>query len=148
MSQALYQLLDLDDTIPRECTDITNLVKKHASATNGYAVLYDIMAQIHPLLNPDAPFPSPTTRECTDIHEYHNQVTSYFLHNKLEQNFLTPRKKIQIFLNGMDETYSAAIRIITQKLKEWPPEQHAPPCLLQIDSLPKLVKVHERGVYS
>jgi hypothetical protein len=36
MSHALYQLLDLDDTILRECTDITNLVKKHASATNGY----------------------------------------------------------------------------------------------------------------
>jgi hypothetical protein len=62
----------------------TNLVKKRASATNGYAVLYDITAVIHPLLNLDAPFPAPHSRDCSDIHEYYNQVNSHFLHNNLE----------------------------------------------------------------
>jgi hypothetical protein len=65
MSQALYQLLDSEDTIPRDNTEIVNIVMKYASITNGYAALYDIMAQIHPLQNPDAPFPPPTTKECT-----------------------------------------------------------------------------------
>jgi hypothetical protein len=139
MSHALYHLLDQDDTIPRECTEVVNIVKKHASRTNGYAALYDIMAQIHPLLNPDAPFPAPSSRNCADVHEYYSQVESYFLHNKLEQNYLTPRKKVQIFLNGLDDSYAAAIRIITQKLKEWPPDQHDPPRFLELDGLPKKI---------
>ena len=140
MSQALYQLLDSEDTISRDNTEIVNKVTKYASNTNGYATLYDIMAQIHPLLNPDAPFPPPMTKNCTDIHEYYNQVEAYFLHNKLEQNYLTPRKKVQIFLNGMDETYAPAIRILTQKLKEWPQDQHEPPRYLVLDSLPKKIE--------
>jgi len=69
MSQALYQLLNIGDTSPRDCIELVNIVKKHASSTNGYAALYDIMTQIHPLLNPDAPFPAPSSHDCADIHD-------------------------------------------------------------------------------
>ncbi len=90
MSLALYQLLDQDDMIPRECTKIVNIIKKHAFHTNGYAALYDIMAQIHPLLNPDVPFPTPNSSNCANIHEYYSQVESYFLLSQLEHNYFTP----------------------------------------------------------
>jgi hypothetical protein len=43
-------------------------------------------------------------------------------------------------LNGLDESYAIVIRMLTQKLKEWPPEQLQLPRLLQIDGLHKPIK--------
>jgi hypothetical protein len=38
-------------------------------------------------------------------------------------------------MNELDESYAPAIRINTQKLKEWPPEQHDPRRILELDGL-------------
>jgi hypothetical protein len=98
------------------------------------------MAQLHPLLNPDVPFPTPNSSNCANIHEYYSQVESYFLHSQLEHNYLTPRKKINIFLSGLDKSYAPAIRLIRQHIQSWPPEQHDPPRFLQLDGLPKKIE--------
>jgi hypothetical protein len=108
MADALYQLLALIDTTPMEHTEVWNIIQRHANTTDGYAALYEIMERIHPLLNPDAKLQAPMSINCTDIHDYSNQINSYFLYNSLENVHFTQRQQINIFLKG-DSSYATTI---------------------------------------
>jgi hypothetical protein len=117
MADALYQLLILTDTIPTEYTELRNILHRHASNTDGYSSLYEIMERIHPLLNANAKLNPPLSINCTDIHDYINLLDSYFLHNWLEGIHFTARQQVNIFLNGLDSSYAAAISQIKQQMR-------------------------------
>jgi hypothetical protein len=127
MADALYQLLILPDTVPPEYTDIRNILNRHASNTDGYASLYEIMERIHPLLNADAKLNAPLSINCTDIHDYINLLDSYFLHNRLEGIHFTARRQVNIFLNGLDSSYATAISQIKQQMHStWHEDDNTP----------------------
>jgi len=112
MADALYQLLQLPDTMPMEHTEVRNIINCHASNTNGYSALYEIMERIHPHLNPDAKLNPPQSVNYSDIHEYYNQLDAYFLHNSFEGIHFNPRRQVNIFLEGLDQSYAPAILLI------------------------------------
>jgi len=139
MADALYQLLQLPDTIPSEHTEVRNILNRHASTTDGYSALYEIMERIHPHLNPDAKLSPPLSVNCSDIHEYYNQLDTYFLHNSFENVVFNPRRQVNIFLEGLDKSYAPAILQIKQLLRAWR-EDDPPPEDLRLHSLPRTVE--------
>jgi hypothetical protein len=139
MADALYQLLQLPDTIPMEHTEVRNIINRHASNTDGYRALYKIMERIHPHLNPDAKLSPPHITNCSDIHEYYNQLEAYFLHNSFEKVHVNPRRQVNIFLEGLDQSYAPAILQIRQQLRAWKDEED-PPEDLKLTSLPWTVE--------
>ncbi len=140
MADALYQLLALTDTISMEHAEVRNIIHRHASNTDGYSALYEIMERIHRLLNPDAKLSAPLSINCTDIHDYYNQLDSYFLHNSLEQVHFTPRRQVNIFLEGLDSSYATAISQIRQQLRTWREDEANPPSNLCITALARTVE--------
>ncbi len=141
MADALYQLLILTDTIPTEYTELRNILHPHASNTDGYSSLYKIMERIHPLLNADAKLNPPLSIKCTDIHDYINLLDSYFLHNRLEGIHFTARRQVNIFLNGLDSSYAAAISQIKQQMRSsWHEDDNSPPPELTITSIARTIE--------
>jgi len=139
MADALYQLLQHTDTVPTEHTKVRNIINRHASNTDGYSALYEIMERIHPRLNPDAKLSPPQSANCSDIHEYYNQLDAYFLHNSFENVQFNPRRQVHIFLEGLDQSYAPAILQIRQVLRTWR-EDEPPPEDLKLTSLPRTVE--------
>jgi len=139
MADALYQLLQLPEIIPLEHTEVRNILHHHASNTDGYSALYEIMERIHPHLNPDAKLSPPQSINCSDIHEYYNQLTAYFLHNSFEKVHFNPRRQVNIFLEGLDQSFAPAILQIRQLLRTWKDEEQ-PPEDLKLTSLPRTVE--------
>jgi hypothetical protein len=72
---------------------------------------------------------------CSDIHEYYNQLDAYFLHNSFEGIHFNPRRQVNIFLEGLDQSYAPAILQIRQQLRAWKEEDN-PPEDLRLTSLP------------
>jgi hypothetical protein len=66
----LYHFLAQYTIIPTEYTDLHNIINWNDVTTDGYRVLYDIMARIHPALNTDNTFTAPMINNYSDIHEY------------------------------------------------------------------------------
>jgi hypothetical protein len=141
MTDALYQLLALTDTVAMEHTEVRNIIQWYATNTDGYATLYEIMERIHPILNPDAKLHAPLSINCSDIHDYANQLDSYFLHNSLENVHYTARCKVNIFLEGLDSSFASAIRQIRQQLRSWPEGDTQLPPDLNLNALPRLVEI-------
>lgn len=139
MADAFYQLLQLPETIPSEHTEVRNILNRHASTTDGYSALYEIMERIHRHLNPDAKLSPPLSVNCLDIHKYYNQLDTYFLHNSFENVVYHPCQQVNIFLEGLDKTYALAILQIKQLLRAWR-EDDPPPDDLQFQSLPRRVE--------
>jgi hypothetical protein len=73
MTNALYLFLAKHET-HNDHTDVTTRISKYAAEANGYAVLYDIMQLVHPLLSPYAKIERPTTTDSTDIHDYYSKL--------------------------------------------------------------------------
>ncbi len=140
MADALYQLLALTDTVSMEHTEVCNIIHRHASNTDGYSALYEIMERIHPILNADAKLSAPLSINCTDIHEYYNRFDSYLLHNSLKEVYFTPRRQINIFLEGLDSSYATAISQIRQQLRTWRDDETKPPPDLCITSLARTIE--------
>jgi hypothetical protein len=141
MANALYQLLILTDTIPSEYTDIRNILHRQASNTDGYSSLYEIMECIHLLLNADAKLNAPLSIKCTDIHGYINLLDSFFLHNRLEGIHFMARRQVNIFLNGLDSSYSSAISQIKQQMRStWRDDDNSPPLDLTITSIARTIE--------
>lgn len=140
MADSLYQLLALPDTIPLEHTEIRNIIHRHASNTDGYSALYEIMERIHPILNPDAKLSAPLSINCTDIHDYYNQFDSYILHNTLEHVQFSERRKVNIFLEGLDSSYAPAISQMRQQLRTWREDDVTPPTELCTTALARTVE--------
>jgi len=150
MADPLYQLLALSDTVSAEHTEVRNIIQRHATHTDGYAALYEIMERIHPLLNPDAKLQTPLSINCTDIHDYSNQLHSFFLHQSLENIQYTQRRKINMFLDGLDTSYATAVRQLRQQLRSWPESKKEPPNDLRLEALPRTIETimneeHEPG---
>jgi hypothetical protein len=61
--------------------------------TDGYRVLYDIMARIHPAPNTDNLFTAPRVSDYSDIHEYYTYLDSYLMHEKYSGRVYQPRKQ-------------------------------------------------------
>lgn len=136
MANALYQLLALQDTVPPEHTEIRNIINRYSKNTDGYSALYEIMERTHPLLNPDAKLHPPSSTDCSDIHEYYNQLDSFFLYAKLKDGRqFTPRSQVHMFLDGLDASYAPAIRHIRQDMRAWKKSEHTPPDDLIITAL-------------
>ncbi len=140
MSTALYQLLNSIDTIPSDHTDVRNIIIRHASQADGYNALYEIMERINPLLNPDAKLQAPQSINSTDIHDYYNQVDSYFLHNSLEEIFFTTRRQINIFIEGLDPSYTPAIQELRRQMRTWKKHDPEPPDDLKLQSIASTVE--------
>jgi hypothetical protein len=140
MANALYQLLVSPDTIPFEYTEIRNIIHRNASTTDGYSTMYEIMEQIHPALNQDAKLVQPQSINCTDIHDYYKQYDSYLLHNSLMGVEYTTRRKVNIFIEGLDSTYEPAIQRIRQHMMTWRKGETEPPDDLQIPVLAQTVE--------
>jgi hypothetical protein len=140
MGDALYQLLCLTETVPTEHTEVQNIIHRHASNTNGYSALYEIMECIHPLLNPEAQLSAPQSINCTDIHEYYNQLDSYFLYNSFEGIRFTARRQVNIFLEGLDASYAPEISQIRQQMRTWKDDDATPPDDLRITPLAQTIE--------
>jgi hypothetical protein len=140
MANALYQLLVLPDTIPYEYTELRNILHRNATTSDGYVTLYDIMEQIHPVLNQDAKLRQPTTTHSTDIHDYYRQYDSYLLHNRLMGVDFTTRRKVNLFIEGLDPTYQIAINRLKQHMMTWRQNDPTPPDDLQIPVLARTVE--------
>ena len=139
MKNTLYQFLAQRTTIPPEYTDIRNIVNRNAVQTDGYRVLYDIMARIHPKLNPDNKFDAPKSADYSDIHEYSLFLTSYFMHEKYLGRNYTPREQANKFINGMDAQYKFAIGKLRGRMKLWSTTDPNIPEGLEMDNLPNMV---------
>lgn len=99
------------------------------------------MVRIHPLLNADAKLNPPLSINCTDIHDYINLLDSYFLRNRLEGIHFTARRQVNIFLNGLDSSYSAAISQIKQQMRStWHGNNNTPPPDLTIPSIARTIE--------
>ena len=70
MKCTVYHGLAQCTIITAEYTDIHNINNRNAMTTDGYRVLYDIMARIHPALNTDNIFTARRVSDYSDIHEY------------------------------------------------------------------------------
>lgn len=141
MANSLYQLLALPETVSSDHTEVRNIIHRHSGNTDGYSTLYGIMERIHPLLNPDAKLETPDTTNCSDIHDYANQMDSYFLHAKMKDGRqFTPRMQVNMFIDGMDPTYAPAIRQIRQQMRSWKKGDLVPPDDLVITELPRTVE--------
>lgn len=138
MADALYQLLALTATVS---TEIRNIIHRHASKTDGYSALYEIVERIHPLLNADAKLPIPLSINCTDIHDYYHQLDSYFLHNSLEGLNYTERRMVHYFLDGLDTSFAPAVRQIRQQMRTlWRDDYTTPPPGLAITEIAQTVE--------
>jgi len=140
MSNALYQLLLLPDTVPYEYTEVRNIIHRNATTSDGYVTVYEILEQIHPVLNQDAKLRQPTTLTCTDIHEYYRQYDSYLLHNRLMGVEFNTRRKVNLFIEGLDSTYDFAINRLQQHMMTWRRDDPNPPDALQIPALARTVE--------
>jgi hypothetical protein len=69
MKCTLYHFLAQRSIITMEYTDLRNIINRNAMTTDGYRVLYDIMARIHPALNTDNTFTAPRVGDYGNIHE-------------------------------------------------------------------------------
>ena len=139
MKCTLYQCLASRSTVSSEYTDIRNIINRNAIQTDGYRVLYDIMAKIHPMLNPDAKFDEPRSENYSDIHEYYLFLTSYFMHEQYLGRIYKPREKINKFLQNMDPSYAVAIDKIRTRMKSWSVNDPSVLDDLEMDNLPILV---------
>jgi len=92
MKCTLYHFLAQRTIITVEYTDIRNIINRNAMTTDGYRVLYDIMARIHPALNTDNIFTAPRVTDYSDIHEYYTYLDSYLMHEKYAGRVYHPRR--------------------------------------------------------
>jgi hypothetical protein len=118
MKCTLYHFLAQRTIITMEYMDIHNIINRNAMTTDGYRVLYDIMARIHPALNTDNLFTAPRVSDYSDIHEYYTYLDSYLMHEKYSGRVYQPREQLNRFLSGLDATYAPAIARIRNQL-EW-----------------------------
>lgn len=98
--------------------------------TDGFAALYEIMEHINLTLNLDTKLPVPLPINCSNIHDYSNQLDLFFLYNSVENIHFTPCQQIYKFLEGLDSSYAIATRQIHQKLQAWQEtDTNIPPAL-------------------
>ena len=140
MAFSLYQLLAQTSIISGDYTDLRNIINRHAGSQDGYRILYDIMERVHPRLDPDATFPLPQSIETTDIHEYYQQVDSYFMHERFAGRNYKPREQLNIFLRGLDSSYVSAINRIRRNMDTWDPNDSDVPAILDLSSLPNTIE--------
>jgi hypothetical protein len=139
MKCTLYHFLAQRTIITVEYTDIRNIINRNAMTTDGYRVLYDIMARIHPALNTDNIFTAPRVTDYSDIHEYYTYLDSYLMHEKYAGRVYHPREQLNRFLSGLDATYAPAIARIRNQLDNWNGSDNSVPENLQLANLPVLV---------
>jgi len=139
MKCTLYHFLAQRTIITLEYTDICNIINRNAMTTDGYRVLYDIMARIHPALNTDNLFTAPRVSDYSDIHEYYAYLDSYLMHEKYSGRVYQPREQLNRFLSGLDATYAPAIARIHNQLDNWNGSDNSVPENLQLTNLPVLI---------
>jgi hypothetical protein len=100
MKTPIYHFLSQSTTISADDYDVCNIVNKYAWNTDGYQALYDIMAKIHPALNPDAKFEIPHIKDYASVHEYYLHVDAYYMHENFSGRRYTPRQQLNTFLDG------------------------------------------------
>ena len=140
MAFSLYQLLAQPAIIPNEYTDLRNIIDLHANSQDGYQVLYDIMENIHPRLDPDAEISEPVSTDCTDIHDYYRQFDSYLTHERYAGRTYTAREQIKKFLKGLDSSYTAGVTKVRSLMESWKATDTQVPDALQLAKLPKLIQ--------
>jgi hypothetical protein len=140
MKCTLYHFLAQRTIITSEYTDLRNIVNRHALTTDGYRVLYDIMERIHPALDPDAIFQPPQSSNYSDIHEYYNYLTSYFMHEEFAGRIYKPREQLNKFLLGLDPSYQPAISRIRRQMDNWSASDDTIPDVLTLSNLPNLIE--------
>jgi len=140
MKTSLYHFLSQRQIITADYTDLRNIINRNALTTDGYRVLYDIMARIHPRLDPDATFDAPTSKDYADIHEYYLYVTAYFMHEQYSGRIYKPRQKVNIFIKGLDPTYEVAISKVRSHMENWQVNDPIVPDNLQFDNLPNKIE--------
>ena len=96
MKCTLYHFLAQRSIITMEYTDLRNIINRNAMTTDGYRVLYDIMARIHPALNTDNTFTAPRVGDYSNIHEYYTYFDSYLLHEQYSGRKYTPREQLSL----------------------------------------------------
>jgi hypothetical protein len=139
MKCTLYHFLAQRSIITMEYTDLRNIINRNAMTTDGYRVLYDIMARIHPALNTDNTFTAPRVGDYSNIHEYYTYFDSYLLHEQYSGRKYTPREQLNRFLCGLDASYAPAITRIRHQLDNWNAKDNSVPENLQLTNLPVLV---------
>lgn len=136
MKSTLYQFLAQRNIVTPDNTDIRNIINKHATTTDGYRAMYDIMKRQHPRLNPDIKFKIPVSSDYAGIHEYYNYITAYYTHEQYSGRNYTEREKINQFLDGLDKTYANAVKRIKSQMDTWDLKDPVVPDYLQLDNLP------------
>jgi hypothetical protein len=140
MKCTLYHFLTQKHIIPYEYTDLRNIINRHALNTDGYQVLYDIMEWIHPYLDLDTTFSVPNSADYGDIHEYYNYTDSYFMHEGFAGRQYSPRERVNIFIRGLDPTYSKAANRLRALMDNWELHDEHGPENLRFSKLPNLVE--------
>lgn len=140
MAFSLYQLLAQTTIIPSDFTDLRNIINRHASSQDGYRVLYDVMEHIHPHLDPDASYPLPQSVDTADIHDYFQQIDSYFMHERFAGRQYKPREQLNMFLRGLDPSYAPAVRRSRHIMDTWGPNDTKVPDILELSTLPNTIE--------
>jgi hypothetical protein len=140
MKSALYHFLAQNTIISSDNYDVCNIIKKYAWNTDGYQALYNIMARIHPTLDPDAKLHLPDINDYTDVHEYYLHLDAYYMHEKFSGRSYTPRQKLNSFLNGLGSEYQVAATRIRHLMDGWPATETTVPDNLKLEKLPNLVE--------
>jgi hypothetical protein len=80
-------------------------------------------------------------KDCTNLHEYYNQVEAYFSHaNFSDGSSYSARKQVEIFLNGLDSAYDPVARILKQHMMTWHLNDPDPPHDLRLILLPRTIE--------
>jgi len=140
MKNSIYQYLAQTSIISIDHYDIRNIINRNALYTDGYRVLYDIMARIHPALDPDATFSVPVATDYADIHEYYLYVDSYIMHEQFSGRQYSPRERLNIFLRGLGDQYHAAIARARQLMDGRHANDNTVPEILELPNLPNLIE--------
>jgi hypothetical protein len=140
MKNSIYQYLAQPSIISIEHYDIRNIINRNALNTDGYRVLYDIMARIHPALDPDATFNIPIIGDYADIHEYYLYMDSYLMHEQFAGRRYSPRDRLNLFLRGLGNKYQVAITRAKQLMDGRSANDTTVPEILELPNLPNLIE--------
>jgi len=137
MGGALYQKLQDHNVIPLEFSSARTIINRFAQINDGYQVLY---AMVEPILETDALYSPPESRNFSDIYEYATKVDSYFLFEERKERKYNEREQVTIFIRGLDARYDKAIQRVRQLLDVGKKTDSTVPEPLKLTALPTSIE--------
>jgi hypothetical protein len=140
MAAALYEKLSDPAVIPLNYQKYRNIINRYAEENDGYAALYEILEDSHPLLQRDPTVQAPTSIEVNNnLQTYANRFQSYIKSEALNNRSYKPREQVLQFLKGLDEEFQPAVQYINTLMAAWAGRDDLNP-LCKVRALPKTIE--------